>query len=196
MSKQGTMRLQKEFKTYAKDYDKQISEKKEITDNFIAAPDPDNIFEWYFVVFGLIDEPYKGGYYMGKLTFPSDYPWKPPAIRLITESGRFSINERICLSISDYHPESWNPIWPVTSVIVGLVSFFSQTDSTVGSISTTVEARKKIASASMRKVMDHKKFKELFESFKPYIGMKDLPPLPEEEEKKEEKPIKVEEVKV
>ena len=89
MSKAGTMRLQKEFKTYAKDFEKQIKEKNQITDNFIAAPDPDNMFEWYFVVFGLGDEPYKGGYYMGKLTFPDNYPWKPPAIRLITESGRF-----------------------------------------------------------------------------------------------------------
>jgi len=37
----------------------------------------------------LPDEPYKGGYYMGTLTFPPEYPWKPPGIRLTTESGRF-----------------------------------------------------------------------------------------------------------
>ena len=146
------MRLQKEFKTYAKDYEKQIAEKGKIMDNFIAAPDSNNVFEWYFVIFGLDDEAYKGGYFMGKLTFPNDYPWKPPAIRLITESGRFKVNDRICLSISDYHPESWNPIWPVTSVIIGLVSFFTLTDSTVGSINTSVDERKKIAKASMVKV--------------------------------------------
>ena len=40
-----------------------------IKENFFAAPDPSNIFEWYFLVFGL-DGPYEGGYYMGKLLFP------------------------------------------------------------------------------------------------------------------------------
>jgi len=55
----------------------------------VASPDPDNCFIWYFIMFGLEDYPYKDGYYMGKLTFPNDYPWKPPSIMLITESGRF-----------------------------------------------------------------------------------------------------------
>ena len=61
---------------------------------------------------------------MGKLIFPNDYPWKPPSIMMTTETGRFQTNARICLSISDYHPESWNPVWPVRSIIIGLISFF------------------------------------------------------------------------
>ena len=72
---------------------------------------------------------------MGKLIFPNDYPWKPPGIMLITESGRFKVNNRICLSISDYHPESWNPVWPVQSIIIGLTSFFVSDMTTVGSMS-------------------------------------------------------------
>jgi len=95
-----------------------------IEDNFIAAPEENNIFIWHFVIFGLPDDPYKDGYYMGKLQFPQDYPWKPPAIMMTTETGRFRVNDRICLSISDYHPESWNPVWPVRSIIIGLISFF------------------------------------------------------------------------
>ena len=30
---------------------------------------------------------------------------------------------RLCLSISDYHPESWNPAWTVETILLGLVSF-------------------------------------------------------------------------
>jgi len=108
-------------------------------DNFLAAPDKDNLFEWHFVIFGLPDEPYKGGYYMGKLKFPNDYPWKPPAIMLTSDSGRFKTNERICLSISDYHPEQWNPVWPVRSVIIGLTSFMVTDVGTVGATNTTHE---------------------------------------------------------
>ena len=99
------------------------------------------MFTWHFVIFGLGDEPYKGGYYMGKLIFPADYPWKPPAIIMTSESGRFSVNQRVCLSISDYHPESWNPVWPVRSIIIGLISFFVTEDTTVGSIKTSFAER-------------------------------------------------------
>lgn len=74
---------------------------------------------------------------MGKLIFPTDYPWKPPAIMMTSENGRFTTNARICLSISDYHPESWNPVWPVRSIIIGLISFFVTKDHTVGSIRDT-----------------------------------------------------------
>ena len=43
---------------------------------------------------------------------------------MCTESGKFTVNNRICLSISDYHPETWNPMWTVATIIVGLISIF------------------------------------------------------------------------
>ena len=89
---------------------------------------------------------------MGKLEFPAEYPWKPPAIKMITDTGRFANNARICLSISDYHPESWNPVWPVKSIIIGLISFFVTEDHTVGSINTSLKEREKIALASKDKI--------------------------------------------
>ena len=114
----------------------------------MAVPDDKDIFKWHFIVFGLPDKPYTDGYYLGQLQFPHEYPWKPPAIRMMTESGRFQTNARICLSISDYHPESWNPVWPVSSVIVGLISFFTTEDHTVGSVHTSMAERERIAKAS------------------------------------------------
>jgi ubiquitin-protein ligase len=52
---------------------------------------------------------------MGAVKCPDDYPSRAPNIRLITENGRFSLQEDgICLSISDMHPESWNPAWRVS----------------------------------------------------------------------------------
>ena len=49
-----------------------------------------------------------GGVYHGKLLFPAAYPFKPPSILMLTPNGRFAVNQRLCLSMSDYHPESWN----------------------------------------------------------------------------------------
>ena len=155
MSKAGTMRLQKEYKTMAKDVENQIQNKGRITDNYIACPDPNNVFEWYFIIHSLPDEPYKNGFYMGKLKFPTDYPWKPPSIMMITETGRFAVNKRICLSISDYHPESWNPVWPVSSIIIGLISFFVTNVGTVGSIDRSFDERKQIAAKSRDVILKH-----------------------------------------
>ena len=90
---------------------------------------------------------------------------------MTTENGRFSINQRICLSISDYHPETWNPVWPVKSIIIGLVSFFVSEDETVGSIKTPLEERKRISKESACKIRANRKFIELFGSMSKNIGL-------------------------
>ncbi len=64
-----------------------------------------------------------GGFYLGKLVFPKDYPFKPPRIMMITPNGRFQTNTRLCLSISDFHPDTWNPAWSVATILTGLLSF-------------------------------------------------------------------------
>ena len=58
-------------------------------DNFVACPDPNNLFKWYYVIWGLKDCPYEGGYYLGRIIFPKEYPLKPPGIEMITPNGRF-----------------------------------------------------------------------------------------------------------
>ena len=103
-------------------------------ENFVACPDPKNIRDFYFCIFGLKECPYENGYYYGRLRFPKEYPHKPPAIEMITPNGRFETNKRLCMSMSDFHPESWNPLWGVSTIIVGLISFMITDDRTVGSI--------------------------------------------------------------
>ncbi len=98
-------------------------------------PDQSNIQNWHFLIFGLTDCPYEGGFYYGKLAFPNDYPNKPPSIMMITPSGRFNPHTRICLSISDFHPETWNPAWKTESIITALISFMNSEENAVGVIS-------------------------------------------------------------
>lgn len=47
-----------------------------------------------------------GGYYHGKLIFAPTFPMSPPSILMITPSGRFRPDTRLCLTISDFHPET------------------------------------------------------------------------------------------
>ena len=94
------------------------------TEGFSTAPDPNNILDWYYVLEGPKETPYEGGRYLGLIRFPPKYPFAPPMIKMMTPNGRFVPNQRLCLSISDFHPESWNPIWNVGSILIGLLSFF------------------------------------------------------------------------
>lgn len=55
--------------------------------------------------------------------FPREFPFKPPSIYMITPNGRFKTNTRLCLSISDFHPDTWNPAWSVATILTGLLSF-------------------------------------------------------------------------
>lgn len=107
-----------------------------------------NILEWHFVLTGNQD-PYTGGKYHGILEFPDDFPMKPPSIKLLTPSGRFEINKRICLSMSDFHKESWNPSWTMEKILIGLMSFMYEENSvSIGSILEPKEDRRRYAAAS------------------------------------------------
>uniref|UniRef100_A0A060TIX1 ARAD1D41844p n=1 Tax=Blastobotrys adeninivorans TaxID=409370 RepID=A0A060TIX1_BLAAD len=103
----------------------------------VALPSEENILEWHYVITGPPETPYEGGQYHGTLMFPSDYPFKPPAIRMITPSGRFKTNTRLCLSISDYHPKTWNP-----------ACFMVSDETTAGSITTSSSDKVRLAKES------------------------------------------------
>jgi len=108
----------------------------------VAHPSESNILEWHYILTGAPNTPYEGGQYWGSLVFPSDYPFAPPAIRMHTPSGRFQPSTRLCLSISDFHPKSFNPAWSVSTILIGLMSFMNSEEMTAGSISGTTAERK------------------------------------------------------
>ncbi|KAJ8900919.1 hypothetical protein NDN08_000218 [Rhodosorus marinus] len=128
-------------------------------------PLPSDILKWYFVIRGPKDTPYETGIYMGKLVFPEDYPFKPPAIYMCTPNGRFRTNVKLCLSMSDFHPETWNPVWSVSAVLTGLLSFMVGSEDTFGSIGTSEAEKMKMAKCSHEFNQKDRIFKELFPDF-------------------------------
>ncbi|CAK8694687.1 ubiquitin-conjugating enzyme E2 J2-like [Clavelina lepadiformis] len=127
-----------------------------------AEPLPSNILEWHYVVRGPDDTPYYGGFYHGKLVFPREFPFKPPSIYMITPSGRFKCNQRLCLSISDFHPDTWNPAWSVTTILTGLLSFMVEETPTLGSVETSVYTKQNLAKCSRLFNLKNETFCELF----------------------------------
>jgi len=43
-----------------------------------------NMFDWHFTLRGPRDTEFEGGIYHGRIILPSDYPFKPPNIMLLT----------------------------------------------------------------------------------------------------------------
>lgn len=140
VSRQAQKRLNKEYKSIAAAPPPFV----------IAKPNDENILEWHYVITGPTNTPYEGGQYHGVLRFPSEYPFKPPLIMMVTPNGRFSCNTRLCLSISDYHPDTWNPAWSVSTILTGLLSFMTGNELTTGSISSTDIVKRKLAQDSRR----------------------------------------------
>lgn len=128
----------------------------------LAVPNESNILEWHYVIEGSEGTPYHGGFYHGKLIFPKEYPLKPPSVIMLTPSGRFKPNRRLCLSMSDFHPESWNPMWSVSTILTGLYSFMVETAPTLGSIETTTSQKHKYAQDSLDFNVRDSNFVKLF----------------------------------
>ncbi|XP_074268284.1 ubiquitin-conjugating enzyme E2 34-like [Silene latifolia] len=148
-------RLQKEFRALC----------KEPVPHIVARPSPNDILDWHYVLEGSEGTPFAGGYYYGKIKFPSEYPFKPPGISMTTPNGRFMTQKKICLSMSDFHPESWNPMWSVSSILTGLLSFMVDNSPTTGSVTTTVEEKQRLAKASLAFNCKNPTFKKLFPEY-------------------------------
>ena len=65
-----------------------------------------------------------------------------------TPSGRFQPSTRLCLSISDFHPKSFNPAWEVSTILIGLMSFMTSDEMTTGSLHSTDAERRWMAARS------------------------------------------------
>ncbi|XP_048428514.1 ubiquitin-conjugating enzyme E2 34-like [Pyrus x bretschneideri] len=148
-------RLQKEYRALC----------KEPVSHIVARPHPNDILEWHYVLEGSEGTPFAGGYYYGKIKFPPEYPFKPPGISMTTPNGRFMTQKKICLSMSDFHPESWNPMWSVSSILTGLLSFMMDTSPTTGSVNTTVAEKKRLAKASLAFNSKNATFRKMFPEY-------------------------------
>lgn len=152
-SRQAQKRLTKEYRTISENPPPYI----------IAKPNEENILEWHYIITGPDNTPFAEGQYHGILRFPAEYPFKPPSISVITPNGRFACNTRLCLSMSDYHPDTWNPAWSVTTILTGLLSFMTGDEVTTGSINTSENVKKRLAKESKNwNVTDNQRFKKIF----------------------------------
>jgi len=135
---------------------KEAMELSDPTYEYHAAPLDDNIYEWHFTYRGPDNSEFEGGFYHGKIILPNEYPMKPPNIIILNPSGRFETHKKICLSISGYHPETWQPSWSIRTAMLALIAFMeTKSEGSVGGLDYTKEERIKLAKKSQTFKCDH-----------------------------------------
>ncbi|KAL1745177.1 UBC-like protein [Schizophyllum fasciatum] len=152
-----------------------------------ALPDERNILTWNFLIRGPPDSPYDGGEYHGQLLFPPEYPFKPPGIKMLTPSGRFYPDKKICFSMSDFHPGSWNPAWSVQTILTGLLSFMLSDEITTGSVNSSPAHKRSFAAQSHAWNIQQPRFREAFPEYAT-PELRDLPNMGEKERGRPDKP--------
>ncbi|XP_040986847.1 ubiquitin-conjugating enzyme E2 32 [Juglans microcarpa x Juglans regia] len=116
------------------------------SDDFMSRPLEENVFEWQFAIRGPRDTEFEGGIYHGRIQLPAEYPLKPPSFMLLTPNGRFETQTKICLSISNHHPEHWQPSWSVRTALVALMAFMpTNPNGALGSLDYKKEERRDLA---------------------------------------------------
>lgn len=85
----------------------------------------ENIYEWNVKLTAPEGSLYHGGVFNLKVTFPSEYPFKPPNIVFLTKIYHPNINANgnICLDILK---ESWTPALTIQKVIISLISWLDE----------------------------------------------------------------------
>lgn len=116
---------------------------------FHAEPLPDNLFEWHFSFRGPPSSVYEGGIYHGKIILPLEYPLQPPTVVMLSPSGRFEENAKICLSATGFHPEMWQPSWTIKTLLLALIGFMESPGAgAIGSLEASDAQRREIAQQS------------------------------------------------
>lgn len=151
----GLVRLQKEYKKLL----------KTPMNGIHALPSDDDMSVWYYLATGPKNTPFENGQYFGKVVFPPEYPYAPPAVYMYTPNGCFGTNEKVCMSMTDLHPETWNPLWGISTILPALVSFMTSPAPTLLASDTTDEDKRLLARRSIFNNLRLPAYRKYFQEF-------------------------------
>lgn len=106
----------------------------------------DNFLEWHFTIQGPTESVFERGLYHGRLIFPAEYPFAPPTLMFLTPSGRFQVSTKICLSVTGFHPEHWQPAWGARTMLIAIRDHFTVEDrGAIGYLGYDAQDRRQLA---------------------------------------------------
>ena len=92
--------------------------------NCTAGPKGDNLYEWVSTILGPPESAYQGGVFFLDISFPLDYPFKPPKVKFRTRIYHCNVNSSgaICL---DVLKENWSQALTISKVLLSIVSLLT-----------------------------------------------------------------------
>ncbi|CAF0730222.1 unnamed protein product [Rotaria sp. Silwood1] len=82
-----------------------------------ASPSSDNFFVWNAIICGPEESVYESGAFQLQLTFPDDYPHRPPQVRFITKVFHPNVWWEDGLICVDILKDGWTPSYDVLSIL-------------------------------------------------------------------------------
>ncbi|XP_074599278.1 ubiquitin-conjugating enzyme E2 G1-like [Brevipalpus obovatus] len=118
---------------------KQLNDlKKNPVEGFSAGlVDDDDIYTWVVLIIGPPDTLYEGGFFRCQLSFPKDYPLRPPKMRFLTDIWHPNIDKNGAVCISILHEpgddkygyekasERWLPVHTVETILISVISMLA-----------------------------------------------------------------------
>jgi len=83
-----------------------------------------DIYNWKATIIGPEGSPYSGGLFQLIISFPTDYPFKPPKVQFMTKIFHPNINANggICLDILK---DQWSPALSIGKVLLSISSLLT-----------------------------------------------------------------------
>ena len=84
----------------------------------------EDLRNWSAAIVGPDESPYAGGLFFLNITFPPDYPFKPPKVIFTTKIYHPNVNSNgsICLDILK---EQWSPALTISKVLLSVLSLLT-----------------------------------------------------------------------
>ncbi|KAJ3436523.1 ubiquitin-conjugating enzyme e2 e3 [Anaeramoeba flamelloides] len=93
--------------------------------NCSAGPKGNDLYKWSGSIMGPDESPYEGGIFFLDITFPKEYPFKPPKVIFTTKIYHCNINSKgqICLDILK---DNWSPALTISKVLLSISSLLTE----------------------------------------------------------------------
>ena len=97
-------------------------------DGIFAAPDEDNVFHWKGVIVGPENSLYENGVYRFTVKLPTDYPFKPPEVKIDTRIRHMNICAEGChvCTPDQINLGQWSPNRKIIDVLRSIRSALSE----------------------------------------------------------------------
>nr|XP_039266252.1 ubiquitin-conjugating enzyme E2 D2-like [Styela clava]XP_039266775.1 ubiquitin-conjugating enzyme E2 D2-like [Styela clava] len=84
----------------------------------------ENLFEWRAEIEGPVGTPYEGGIFKIFITYPTDYPFKPPKLHFETKIYHPNISEKgfVCVDILQ---KQWSPALTTSKILLSITSLLA-----------------------------------------------------------------------